>query len=414
MRLILIAFIMACFTYQSSAQTLQSAFSIDTHAGYTTNTQLTPYIGTWDTTSTGPYTLIAPSGQVNVLLKQGTISGFGGILYQPFLNHRTAWHGAYGILQYQHNFSYAWQAGLSIGTKSVTSDYSQDMTWLQAFVNWNLNPFLQLQFQAGRSYRSYLNSSVTPDTHEHFTTYGTGVDYWLATRWRLSASVNGDLLHPLQPQKDFDASVRITKYWPNDSWIAVFSNWGQFENSLLVQNSSGGSLPAIPAGYIQSQLLQTGITGEFPLTDDLSITGRLTSLHRNSSNLNGPENDIQGSLGLRFSFYPKLPGAKNRVYPKWRQDNGTFYFVANYRGKGHLFIVGDFNDWSKPGIPLIHKSGNTYATRLHLKPGVYEYKILKIDHNREEWAKLSNSTPEISDGFGGVNGRFIVSGLQQQ
>lgn len=413
MRLILIAFIMACFTYQSSAQTLQSAFSIDAHTGYTTNTQLTPYVGAWDTTSTGPYTLVAPSGQVNLLLKRGTVSGFGGLLYQPFLNQRTSWRGAYGILQYQHNFSFAWQGGASAGIKSVTSNYTQNMTWFQVFMNWNINPFLQLRFQAGQSYRSYLNSSVTPDTHEHFTTYGTGLDYWLASGWRLSASINGDLLHPLQPQKDFDTGIRITKFWANQAWIGLFGNWGQFENSLLVQSSLGGSTPVIPAGFIHSQLLQTGIMGEWPLTDNISITGRLTSLHRTSSNLNSPENDIQGSLGLRFSFYPKLPGSKNRVYPKWRQDHGTFYFVANYRGKGHLFIVGDFNDWSKPGIQLIHKSGNTYAARLHLKPGVYEYKILKIVHNSEEWARLSKSTPEVSDGFGGSNGRFIVSGLQQ-
>lgn len=413
MKLLLIAFIMTCFTLHSSAQTLQSAFSIDAHTGYTTNTQLTPYVGTWDTTSTGSYALVAPSGQINLLLKQGVISGFGGVLYQPFLTRNISWHGAYGVLQYQHNFSYALQAGVSAGSRSATSNYTQNLTWLQSYLNWNINPFLQLKFQVSRSYRSYLHSSVTPDIHEHFTTYNTNLYYWLAPRWRMNVSINGDLLNPLQPEKDFDTNLGFTKYWSDASWLSFYCNWGQFENSVLTQNSTGGPTPSVPTSDIRSKLLQTGLSGEWPLTGYLSLTGRLTGLFRTSSNQNGPKNDFQGSVGLRISFYPKLPDSKNRVYPQWRESQHSFYFVAHYRGKGHLFIVGDFNNWSKPGIPLIHKSDNTYVARLRLKPGAYEYKILKINHDQEGWVRLSKSAPKISDGFGGTNGRFIVNGLQQ-
>ncbi len=416
MRIILIAFIMACYTYQSSAQTLQSALSIDARAGYTSNTVLTPFVGAWDTTNTGSYTLIAPSAQANILLDHGMISGFGGVLYQPFLNGNTSWRGLYGIMQYQHNFSYAWQAGLSAGARSVSSDYTQNLDWIQAYANWNLNPFLQLQLHIGHSYRSYVNAANVPDYHEHFTMYGVGLDYWFTSRWRLSVSANGDLAHPFQPKKNFNAGFKITKYLENGSQLGFYTNWGQFENNSISQSSTGGTtLPNLsgPAGNIQSQIIQMGITGELPVNGQFSLTGRLSGLYRSSSNLNGTQKNLQGSLGLRFSFYPKASGSKNRVSPQWKENGDNFNIVVHYRGKGHLFIVGDFNDWSKPGIPLDHKSGDTYTTRLHLKQGIYEYKILKIDHNQSEWVKLSKSAPRTSDGYGGINGRFIVSGLQQ-
>jgi len=416
MRIILAAFIMACFTYQSSAQTLQSAISVDTRAGYTSNTILTPFVGAWDTTGTGSYTLIAPSAQANILLNHGTISGFGGIIYQPFLNRNTSWKGLYGILQYQHNFSYTWQAGISAGAKSVASDYTQNLDWIQSYVNWNLNPFLQLQLHIGHSYRSYINSANAPDFHEHYTTYGTGLDYWFTSQWRLSVSANGDLIHPFQPKKNFNASLRVSKYWKDASRLGLYTNWGQFENAALSQSTTGGTtVPNLsaPADNIESQIVQFGITGELPVNDQFSLTGRLSGLYRTSSNLNGPQKNIQGSVGLRFSFYPKAVGARNRAYPQWNENGNDVDFQVRYRGKGHLFIVGDFNDWSKPGIQLEHKSGSIYSTKLHLKPGIYEYKILKIDHNQTQWVKLSKSAPKTNDGYGGINGRFIVSGLQQ-
>ncbi len=413
MRVILAACMITCFIYRSNAQTLQGAFGIDTHLGYTTNTRLTPYVGVWDTTNTGSYTLIAPYIQADLLLKQGIISGAGGFLYQSFLNNNVAWRGMYGTLQYQHYFSYTWRIDMSTGTRLVRSGYRQDLIWFQTFLDWNISPFLKFQFGASRSYRSYLNSPGVPDLHEHFTTYGVGLEYWPSFQWRLSVLVNGDLAHPIEPQKDFDAGLRVTRYFSDRSQLGFYSSWGQFQDSFSGQGSTGGSAPYVPAGHMQNRLLQTGITGELPLTPSIFLTVRLSGLFLGSSYPEKKQMDSQGSLGLRFSFYPGSSDSKNLIEPKWRKDNGTFYFVARYNGRGHLFIVGDFNGWSKPGIPLIRKSGDTYIAPLHLKPGVYEYKILKIDHNQEEWVKLSKSAPKTGDGFGGINGRFIVSGLQQ-
>jgi hypothetical protein len=70
--------------------------------------------------------------------------------------------------------------------------------------------------------------------------------------------------------------------------------------------------------------------------------------------------------------------------------------------------VGSFNNWDKEGIPLTEQSENNYIAQLRLEVGSYEYKVLKIHGDSEEWLEFSNEVYTVDDGFGSKNAMLLV------
>jgi hypothetical protein len=43
-----------------------------------------------------------------------------------------------------------------------------------------------------------------------------------------------------------------------------------------------------------------------------------------------------------------------------------------------------------------------------LEPGAYEYKILLLEGESENWIEFTDETLTVSDGFGGENGLIVI------
>ena len=79
-----------------------------------------------------------------------------------------------------------------------------------------------------------------------------------------------------------------------------------------------------------------------------------------------------------------------------------------YAGKGKLYLVGDFNNWNRPGIPMVEQEENRYVALLNLEVGAYEYKILRVQGEEEEWIPFSEDTYTVRDGYGGKNAMILI------
>lgn len=82
----------------------------------------------------------------------------------------------------------------------------------------------------------------------------------------------------------------------------------------------------------------------------------------------------------------------------------------NYRpqGKvGEIFLAGNFNGWDPSNSSFLLKDEDgdgIYSITVPLAAGTYQYKFV-IDGT---WTKDPYSPAQADDGFGGLNGKFIV------
>src|SRR6056297_1204315 len=79
-----------------SAQSIESVFSIESRAGYSTNTLLHPIVDEWDTTDDGAFARIIPSGQLFLRASNVTYEVSGGVLFESVFDTRGDWSGVFG------------------------------------------------------------------------------------------------------------------------------------------------------------------------------------------------------------------------------------------------------------------------------------------------------------------------------
>ncbi|MCC6545830.1 hypothetical protein IT570_01585 [Candidatus Sumerlaeota bacterium] len=74
-------------------------------------------------------------------------------------------------------------------------------------------------------------------------------------------------------------------------------------------------------------------------------------------------------------------------------------------GARKVGIVGDFNDWRTPGVPLVKNPNGMWETVLHLQDGVYEYKYYVND---SDWKQDNNNPLAQANPYGEANSIIIV------
>lgn len=70
-----------------------------------------------------------------------------------------------------------------------------------------------------------------------------------------------------------------------------------------------------------------------------------------------------------------------------------------------VVLTGDFNGWSREGIPMKAVGGGRYRTSLRLAPGSYQFRLL-VDG---QWADDQDSPRRISNPFGTENSVLEIS-----
>ncbi len=167
--------------------------------------------------------------------------------------------------------------------------------------------------------------------------------------------------------------------------------------------------PSSPSADINTdRFIRFGLNASLPINKRFSLFGTAERLHFNSETSSLSTNDYQVSGGIRFSFEPKIRSGNNVITPDWQINKDVQEVRIQYSGEGRIYLVGDFNNWKKTGIPLRKQSKNTYVTTLSLPAGAYEYKILHIRGDSEEWFRFSDETYTVEDGFGSENAMLLV------
>lgn len=116
-------------------------------------------------------------------------------------------------------------------------------------------------------------------------------------------------------------------------------------------------------------------------------------------NLNNGNNDTPGYPGPVSYGINSFKGAQS-VYES--DDDVTIFELNNYTDAQHVFISGNFNDWSTGGIAM-EKTNTGWVAKIKLKPGKYFYKFI-VDG---KWIFDPNNNIKESDGYNSFNSTYF-------
>jgi hypothetical protein len=398
---------------QGMSQDWQSLIMLDSRSGYTTNTYLNPFLSEWDRSGGVAYMMFSPIGRLAMNTDHFSSDLTSGFVYQPFFDERDAWSGLFAIWGARYRVADRVSLGIETGGSRFSTFMKRDLFWVQPVLTWSPNLFTQVRFKAGSSFRMLSDDTTEEEQNvQRFDNYSFEFETWPNFKWQLRSSLFGNLDDPA-------ASIGLrasADYWVTRSLqFNVSAGLERYQYQVLMQNGGPGGPPIGGPGGGGDQLLdeadrllRAGTGAAYQINRNIALNLQADYLNYFSSATNESVSDVHLSAGVRLSLFPKI-GERGKADVEWRQnDSQTVILKLNHSGSGQLYILGDFNDWDHPGIPLSQQSRNRYAVQLSLPAGVYEYKILLIDGSEEKWIDFSDDTYTVSDGFGGENGLIFI------
>lgn len=425
MRIEVIGILLVLFftPYTAFAQGLQTVVSVDSRVGYTSNTYLNPFFSEWDESVETGYGLASVFSQSFWSDNTNSIDATLGLVAEPFFGNDSFWRGGLGVLDYRRRFNNSFSGGAEAGGSYFSSNFTRSMFWFQPYATWFASPFTSVTAKIGINKRSYKNFSQDIDTDTRFDYYGLQAESWFGYNWQLKAGLFSSLENFPSLDQQFSSTLSLSYLFLNGVRITASGGYQQFGFEQIIETGGGpggggppfgggGEAPAeteISQEY--DRIYKMGLTGDLPINQRFSIYASVEGLHRNISNSQETFNDIQLSAGVRISMRPNIisRSGKKMIDPEWRKsEDRNMMLNINYNGGGRLYLVGDFNNWNRAGIPITQTSGKTYSVEIPLESGAYEYKILHVEGNTEEWLEFSSDTYTVDDGFGGENGMILV------
>lgn len=407
----------------SVAQNWQTVLSVDSRVGYSSNTYLNPFFAEWDESVNSAYGLVSVFGQSFWTNDQNSIDFTAGLVAEPFLSNQSMWRGGLAMAEYRRRFSPDFNGGMEAGSSYFSSNFNRTMVWVQPYITWFASPFTSLKLKLGVSHRSYTNFSDNLNTNHRFDYYGLEFESWPTYNWQVKASLFSSLDKFPAVNEQFSTTVSAGYVFINGSSITAKAGIEQFGFDFTTTTGTGGGPPGGPPGggpptggqtetnQEFDRILKIGLTGNYPINKTVSVFASVEGLNRNITTTEESINDIQVSGGVRLSLQPKIISRSSGrfVEPEWQKKRDQLMAMnINFSGGGRLYLVGDFNDWNRAGIPLTQKSKKTYTAQIPLETGAYEYKILHVEGDTEEWLKFSKDTYTVDDGFGGENAMILV------
>lgn len=404
------------------AQSFESRFSVDTRAGYSTNALLFPFLGEWDRVEPAGYALFSPSG--TLFYDSGSFSGsatLGGVL-QGFTEERhESLFGGFAAVTLNRRLSSRWFAGLESGVSGITGRYDRTIGWVQPLIGWQPGLFSRLTLRAGPTFRGYHNLTgeleQSRESSSRFDLYALEYQNWIGFRWLLRAGVHGDLGDP-------SGTVSLggsAEHLPTDRLrLGLRAGVDRYTYQLTQDGGGtgggpvGGGPPVAslnPAGSTveeSDRIWRFGLTASWQPARRVELFASADQLLLSEVSGGDSIHDLHTALGVRVTLQPGTRRGM-RVDAEWeRNREQTVSIRTGYRGEGRLYLLGDFNDWSEPGIPLTRQSAGRYAARLPIGPGAWEYKILLVEGEERHWLDFGEETYTVPDGFGGENGIIFI------
>lgn len=397
------------------SQDWQSAIMLNSRTGYTSNTYLNPFLSEWDRSAEVGYLMISPMGQLGVRSGRFSSDLIAGFVYEPFFDDRDAWSGAFALMGARYRVANKISLGAEGGISRFSTSINRELYWVQPVLSWSPTLFTQLRFKAGSSFRVLPGNELVEVQNTHrFDSYIIELETWPNFQWQLRSSLFGNLDDPAA-----NIGLRASAdYLPTRSLqLSLSGGLERYQYQLIAENGNGGgSGPpfGIPGGGDTpvldeaDRLMRTGLGASYQINRNVAVSLQCDYLKYHSSATGESTGDFHVSAGVRLSIFPKL-GGRGNADVEWRQNESqTVILNLKHSGDGQLYILGDFNDWEHPGVPLSRQSGNRYAARLSLSPGIYEYKIVLIAGSEEIWIPFSDDTYTVPDGFGGKNGLIFI------
>jgi len=397
------------------SQDWQSVIMLNSRSGYTSNTFLNPFLSEWDRSAEVGYLMVSPMGQLGMASGRFSSDLTAGFIYEPFFDDRDAWSGTFAIMGARYRVADKISLGVEGGISRFSTFLSRDLYWVQPVLSWLPSPYTQVRLKAGSSFRKLSgdeNEIEEEQSTQRFDSYTIELETWPNFKWQFRSSLFGNLDDPA-------ASIGLrasADYWATRS-LQFTLNGGleRYQFQIITENGGGPGSPFGPPGGGGTQVLdeadllvRAGAGASYQVNRNVALSLQGDYLNYHSSATGESTGDFHISAGVRLSIFPKM-GGRGKADVEWRQ-NGSQAVILNLKhsGDGQLYILGDFNDWDHPGVPLSRQSSSRYAAQLSLSPGLYEYKILLIAGSEETWVDFSDDTYTVSDGFGGENGLIFI------
>lgn len=401
------------------SQNLETIFSVESRAGYSTNTYLHPFVNEWDSSDEGTFARVLPSAQLFWGSSGFTAEASAGYLYESIFDTRNSWNGAFGTARLRYRFTESLSAGVETsGSRMNSASTKQNLSVLPE-VTWSPSLFSRIQAKTGSSYREYSGLGQgeveESDFSDRFDLYGIELEHWPTLQWKIQGSGYG--LAGENILNNHSVALSLSRLVQQKVGITLSVSVNRYTNNFAVSAETGG----LPSGAGQpgtedeiieqtDRLLRSGISVSFPIAGNVTGSGILG--HHTFWAGNGESrSDIAASVGIRYSVSGSslFNQRHNRLEPEWeKRTNDAVVVSVNFSGDGDLYLTGEFNDWERPGVALSRQNQKRLAARVDLEPGIYEYKVILIRYGEESWVELSDDTMTVSDGFGGTNGLIFI------
>jgi len=401
----------------ANGQQRQTVFSVDSRIGYSTNTYLNPYLSEWDRGVDSGYGVVSVLGQSAWFDSKNIFELSGGAIIEPFIGSKKAWKGGLGLVSYQRNFTPRLSGGIEAGASYFTSSFDRTLFWALPTLTWLPTPFTRLKVKAGsnrRAYDDFVVDGTATNSSSRVDLYSVEFETWPSFRWQIGARLSGRLNTLPDIQQGFSSSLSAGYIFDRGERVRVTFGLEQYQNEQTVSEPGNGFPPIGGGGPGSTEIEQSnrmvriGLEGSLPVSNLLTLYANLEGMRYHSSATGESVSDIQVSGGVRLTLQPFSRDRKEGINPQWEEREDRLFVEIRHAGEGQLYIVGDFNDWTRPGIPLVKREGNRYVAELKLESGAYEYKVLQVNMGEERWLEFSGDTYTVQDGFGGENALILI------
>lgn len=395
----------------------QMVLSLDSRVGYSTNSYLNPFLGEWDSTVETAYNFTSLLGKSFWYGNRHSFSLTGGVIYEPFFDEQiSTWKGGVGLLDYNYRLTNRVSIGVEGGSSYMQSRYSRTYFWAQPKVTWFLTPFTLLRTKLGTSFRRYQNYGEVDELSDRLDLYSLEFETWPTYHWRLTAGIYGGMDTLPDIQEGFTTQVSAGYHFQNGASISLAGYLQQYEFQQTITENNGGANTIPPAGGgtavtaadHTNHILRVGLKSALPVSKRFTLFADVGAMRFLDKAAEETTHDFNVSGGVRFSIEPKLNSDAPAITPEWNKDGDQQEIHITFSGEGRLYLVGSFNNWNKDGIPLTEQSENTFTTQLSLEMGAYEYKVLRVRGDSEEWLEFTNEVYTVSDGFDSENAMILV------
>lgn len=178
---------MFCLFFMPAAaysQDWQGLILVDSRTGYSTNTVLNPFYGSWDRSTSSGYAYVSSMGQLRKLGDHFSSDITAGGVYEPFFDEKEPLRGGFGLLNLKYRFDSDFSAGIEAGGSTFTSAVNRQTGWIQPMAAWSPTLFSQIRLKAGSTFRSPAEDGE--QNSQRYDQFGIEFEIWLSLGYQLN------------------------------------------------------------------------------------------------------------------------------------------------------------------------------------------------------------------------------------